>query len=131
MKGMLVTADNEFAEVELLSPLSKSAVELLGGSVEHIVPPLLESPYCMIINGESAILGLPENRAGCYLYDTDEHNIPILGDIVILKDVWTVGGIEIAGLEAADIASVTEILEEVFMEVECGQPANTKEKRFD
>lgn len=118
MKGMLVKSDNEYAEVELLSPLCKSAAELLGGSVEHILPPRLERPYCMIVNGESAMLGLPENGAGCYLYETDEHNIPIMGDVVILKDVWTSDGIEIVGLEAADIACVTEILEDVLLELE-------------
>lgn len=120
MKGMLVTAESEFYEVELAAPLYRSAGELLGGGAEHIVPRRLERPYCMIVNGEGEILGLPENRVGCAFYETDEHGIPILGDVVILKDVWTGGGVEITGLEETDIASVTEMLENLLGEMGCG-----------
>lgn len=118
MKGMLLTTDNEFTQVEFAHPLNRSAGELLGGSIEHLVPRRLERPYCMIVNGEGEMLGLPKNGAGCLLYETDEHGVPILGDVVILKDVWTSDGVEIAGLEEDDIPSVTEILEDVLLEVE-------------
>lgn len=115
---MLIACSDEIKEVDLAPPLYESAGELLGGSMEHIVARRLERPYCMIVNGESSMLGLPENKVGCYLYETDEHGYPILGDIIIMKDVWTSEGVDIAGLEDDDIASVTGILEEVVLEVD-------------
>lgn len=120
MKGMLVTADRDVFEVELACPFYESAGRLLGGNAEHIVPLRLDRPYCMIVNGEGAMGGLEKNSAGCCLLGTDEPGQTVCGDFLILKDVWISGGVEVAGLEDEDIASVTGILEDVFLEAECG-----------
>ena len=118
MKGILVTSDCEIKEVDLPLPLYESAGDLLGGSMEHVIARRLERPYCLVVNGEGSMLDLPENKVGCYLYETDEHGYPILGDFLIMKDIWTSEGIDISGLDEEDVASVTGILEDVLLEVD-------------
>ncbi len=118
MKGILVTSDCEIKEVDLPAPLYESAGDLLGGSMEHVTARRLERPYCLLINGEGGILGLPENKVGCYLFETEEHGYPLFGDILIMKERWTSEGVDFTGLAEEDIASVTEMLEDVLMEVD-------------
>ncbi len=120
MKGILITTSGEFSTVELKEPLYESAGKLLGGRIEQAAPLRLEGLYRMIVNGEGGMLGLPEKRIGYYFYEMDEEEMPLYGDVVILKDKWTPDGVVIAGLEEADIASVVEILEDALAEACCG-----------
>ncbi len=118
MKGILVTSDNEIKEVELPAPLYTSASSLLGGGMERIAARRLERPYCLVVNGEGGMLDLPENKVGCYFYESEEHGYPIFGDILIMKDKWTSGGVDITGMDEEDIAVLMEILEDVLPEAE-------------
>lgn len=47
------------------------------------------------------------NLIGSYLYETDKHNIPITGNILIVGEEWTGDGIDFCGIEE----SVFKILE--------------------
>ena len=39
----------------------------------------------MIVNEEGLLYGLPRNETGCFLYGTDIHSQPIVGNVIILK----------------------------------------------
>ncbi|MDO4298848.1 MAG: hypothetical protein Q4C59_10315 [Lachnospiraceae bacterium] len=42
---------------------------------------------------------LKPNLIGSYLYETDKHGCPIMGNILFVGDVWSGDGISFAGLE--------------------------------
>lgn len=48
-----------------------------------------------------------QNLIGSYLYETDKHNIPITGNILIVGEEWTGDGIDFCGIEE----SVFKVLE--------------------
>lgn len=67
-------------------------------------PVCLERPYCMIVNEEGVLLNLPMNMFGSFLYGTNYHGNPILGDIVLLKEgINSDGELDILGLDEQDI----------------------------
>lgn len=76
---------------------------LIGGSIEHVLPRRLPRPYCMLVDEEGLIKGLPLNFFGSYLYETDIHGQPIVGDILLAKDVEVNLGGDIVGLTDEDI----------------------------
>lgn len=69
-----------------------SLQKFFDGLSEHVRPRRLTPPYCMMVDEEGLLKGLPLNPVGCYLYETDKHNNPIVGDIYLLKDVKAPGG---------------------------------------
>ena len=67
-------------------------------------PKGLPGPFCMVVNEEGLLRGLPLNLFGCILYDTVRHGNPIVGDIVILKEGFTTPGErDFIGLDEDDI----------------------------
>jgi hypothetical protein len=117
---MRITVDGEYNTEELAEPLYESAGKMLGGRIEHVSPLNFEGRYCLIMNGEAEMMGMPENRIGRYLYETDETGEAICGDVVILKDIWTSEGIQVAGLEESDIASIADMMDNMPAEECCG-----------
>lgn len=104
MKGIVITTENKMFVRDFGEPLYKTLGEVVGGFIEHTRPMALVDPYCMIVNEEGLLQGLPENKVGCALYGTPFHGNPIAGTIVIMK-----GGInddgeqDIVGLDEIDI----------------------------
>lgn len=103
MKGIVITADNEITVHDFDAPLYESVGEFIGGYIKHVHPRGLESPYCMIVNDEGLLKGLPVNTAASQLYQTYLHGSPIVGTVVIFKDILASDGIETIGLDDDDI----------------------------
>ena len=78
MKGLVITTENKMQVREFGEP----AYETIGKP----------DPFCMVVNEEGLLHGLPLNLFGCILYDTVRHGNPIVGDIVILKEGFTTPG---------------------------------------
>lgn len=111
MKGIVDTTKNEMRVQEFSEPAHKSIGEAVGGWIEIVRPVRLERPYCMIVNEEGALLNLPMNSFGSFLYGTDYHGNPILGDIVLLKEgINSDGERDILGLDEQDIKHLCDIV---------------------
>lgn len=98
MKGVVVTTDKTVAVRDFGQPLYKSVGEVVGGLIEIVRPRGLPRPYCMIVNDEGLLEGLPLNEFGSVLYGTQFHGSPIVGNIVIMQESSRNGDIDIVGL---------------------------------
>lgn len=98
MKGLIVTTKHEIREVDYDAPNYDVISRAVGGYYEHVCPRRLNRPYCMMVNEEGLLNALPLNVLGSYLYETDRHGAPIVGDIIILKEGHYHGEPDIVGL---------------------------------
>lgn len=106
MKGVVVTTDLDIRVEDFADPLYKTVGAAVDGYIEHVHPIRLEEPFCMIVNEEGRLRGLPRNLAGSFLYGTDIHCEPIVGNIVIMKDGYRNGEPDIVGLTDGEIERV-------------------------
>lgn len=106
MKGLVISTENKMSVREFTEPLYKSIGEAVGGFIEIVHPRRLDSPYCMVVNEEGLLIGLPLNAYGSYLYCSDQHGSPIVGDIVILKEDFVRGARDFVGLEDTEIQAI-------------------------
>lgn len=86
MKGLVITTENEMQVREFGEPAYETIGKAVGGWIEVVHPKGLPDPFCMVVNEEGLLHGLPLNLFGCILYDTVRHGNPIVGNIVILKE---------------------------------------------
>lgn len=110
MKGIVITTDNVVSAEDFTSPLYESVGKVVDGYIEIVSPRGLPSPFCMIVNEEGIIKGLPMNIVGSFLYQTYIHGSPILGNIVIMKYGMTPEGPDIVGLEDEETAVIEKII---------------------
>ena len=111
MKGIVITTKNEMWVQEFSGPAHKSIGEAVGGWIEIVRPVRLKRPYCMVVNEEGMILGLPINSFGSFLYGADYHGNVILGDIVLLKEgINSDGEPDILGLNGQDIKYLCDMV---------------------
>ncbi len=90
-------------------PLYQTMGADLDGLIEHVRPMRLPPPYCMIVDDEGLLKGLPINQIGCLLYQTDRHGQPIVGDIYIMRDTDD----NFVGLTDDDFACLLTIFEQL------------------
>ena len=108
MNGIVITTRNEVRPVMLIEPKLDSMQKFVGGYIEHVRPVNLKPPYCMIVNEEGRLDGLPVNLLGCFLYGSHVHGNPIVGDILILKDgINEHGEADIVGLDTSEITTLS------------------------
>ena len=106
MRVILITTDDQILTTEVSQPLYKSIGNLVDGFIEIVRPMNLQRPYVMICNEDYCALDLPFNTLGSYMYGTQIHGHPVLGNIVIMKEK----GDELEGLHEWE----TKCLEEEF-----------------
>lgn len=123
MKGIVITTNDEMRVQEFFEPAHKSIGEAVGGWIEVVHPMRLEQPYCMIVNEEGMFRNLPINNFGSFLYGVDRHCIPILGDIVLLKEcINSDGEPDILGLNEQEIKHMCDMVSAVSSgEIKLGQ----------
>ena len=92
MKGLVITTENKMQVREFGEPAYETIGKAVGGWIEVVHPKGLPDPFCMVVNEEGLLHGLPINLFGCILYDTVRHGNPIVGNIVILKEGFTTPG---------------------------------------
>ena len=119
MKIIRISTDNEVTVQEYPDGNTREQLEelhkLLGSEcnhIEHVMPERLYtvlgasnratkakgSCVNMLVDEEGYYHQLPVNILGSYLYKTDVHGYPILGNILITGEVWTNNGIDFCGL---------------------------------
>ena len=112
MIGIVLKTNNEVEIVDIVADSTGDEMRAMqgfvGGYIEHVRPRGLPHPYCMIVNEEGLLDGLPRNRAASALYGGIT---PIVGDVLILKDA--VNEFEegiIAGMEMYEAQQIIEAL---------------------
>lgn len=60
----------------------------------------------MLVDEEGHYHDLDENLVGCYLYETDRHGWPIVGNILIVGEVQNDDGIDFCGIAKDQFASL-------------------------
>ena len=105
-KGVITEVEITFAELRK---------EFDGSPVEHVLPKRLMEPYNLLCDEEFLLKNkrLAINIIGSYLYQTDVHGSPIMGDIYIAKDGWTSEGYNIVGLDDKDIKVLKNFFENI------------------
>lgn len=106
MKGVVVTTDFDVRVEDFADPLYKTVGVAVDGYIEHVHPMRLKEPFCMIVNEEGRLRGLSRNLVGSFLYGTDLHGEPIVGNIVIMKDGYRNGEPDIVGLTDEELERV-------------------------
>lgn len=110
IKGIVITTNNEMFIQDFEPPLHESIGAVVDGWIEIVHPRRLALPYCMVVNEEGLLRNLDVNRFGSYLYETDKHGSPIVGNIVILKEHDTFEGRDLEGLSDKEIAKLTNVI---------------------
>lgn len=111
MKGLVVTTEKTMRVQDFSEPTHRSIGDAVGGYFEVVHPVRLKRPYCMVVNEEGMILGLPINSFGSFLYGADYHGNVILGDIVLLKEgINSDGEPDILGLNEQDIKYLCDMV---------------------
>ncbi len=83
----------------------------VGGYIEHVNPAGLPSPYCLICNEEGLLKGLPFNPIASKWYGTHLHGNPIVGPVVVLKEVTTPDGDrDFGGLSPLDVDTIQRLI---------------------
>lgn len=86
-------------------------------SLGHAVDPYEEKPgvtLSMLIDENGLLDGLPENPLGSWLYETDKHGYPIVGNILIIGEKMTEDGIEFCGIVPEKLEELKTQIEAVF-----------------
>ena len=108
MIAILIKTTDEISVVELEEDTLKAMQRAVGGFIEHVRPRYLRSPYCMIVNEEGLLRGMPINNAASLLYGGIT---PIVGDVLILKDgLNEYNEPDVIGLEEQEAASLVSQL---------------------
>ena len=103
MKGLIIDTDGSIVSKEYGEPLYKTVGETVGGFIETVKARYLSDPFVMIVNEEGLLQKLHLNTTGSLLYGTHEHNQPIVGKIVIMREGMNPDGEwDILGLEPGD-----------------------------
>jgi len=111
MKFIKITSEGSISTIELRNPIYKSLQEEVGGYIEIVRPRGFDRPYCMIIDEEGLFKdGFKINQIGSYLYGYHEHGQPIVGDVVIAKEIETFQGRDISTLQDEEIEEILNFI---------------------
>ena len=113
MRGVVVTTNNELYVKEFAPPLYQSIGEVVGGWIEIVRPRGLKHRLVMVVNEEGLLRNLPLNVFGSILYGFHIHGNPIVGDIVIMKEDYTVDGLDFVELTDSDIQEIKVLAKNV------------------
>lgn len=110
MKCLVVTTNRQMYVKDFGHPIRHEATkDVLGGFTEHVNPQLLKHPFCMLVNEEGLLLGLPVNEFGTFLYQG-----LIVGNIIIAKDGIVDGERDIIGLDDKELDGLIKRLSDVI-----------------
>ena len=98
MVGLVVTADCDMYQLDYDAPNYGVIKKAVDGWYERVHPVGLERPYCMMVNDDGLLRGLPLNLIDSILYGTPQHGQPIVGDIIFLKDGYCGGEPDVVGM---------------------------------
>lgn len=110
MKGVVVTADEKMYIKDFADPLCESLANAVDGWIELVHPIRLSDPLCMIVDEEGLLKYKFPNSFGSYLYGSDLHYNPIVGDIVVMATGFRNGELDIVGLTDNQVAYIKSLV---------------------
>lgn len=114
MKGLVISTKQKMRVVDFGEPAYEAIRKAVGGWLEIVHPKGLTDPFCMVVNEEGLLRGLPMNLIGSILYETYRHGNPVVGDIVLLKEGFTTPGErDFIGLNEDDINFLSALVTRV------------------
>lgn len=121
MKALLLRTNGTFEEIELKPKkyLYQSMADAIGAELVEIVQPLfLDDEYCIVCDESGLLKSNPQiNVMASWFYGCQEHNCPIYGDAIIMKNKITNDGIETVGLNDGDIGLLKHLIKGNYVEM--------------
>ena len=142
MKIIKITTDNEISVHEFPEGTYEEQFEVLRNLIgpkceliEHVMPKRLynvigasntvrrELGSCanILIDEDGHYHKLPVNVVGSWMYETDKHGYPILGNILVAGETWHGAGIDFCGLSEDQFNLIYPQLEEIVKKVRKNQ----------
>jgi len=78
--------------------------------VENVHPRRLPEGFCMIVDEEGLLKPNELNHVGSWFYETDKHGEPIVGNVLILKEVYGDEGPEWAGMDDDEVDKIFNLI---------------------
>ena len=120
MKGVKVQTNGTISMIDVRQngkPLYDLMHEVVGGFYENVNPIRLRKGYVMVVNEEGFLLGLDRNPIGSYLYGTDKHGSPIVGDALILKYGFYEDEPDVVGMTDEEAVDIMNDLANLYAEM--------------
>jgi hypothetical protein len=99
-------------EIVRAEPSLKSLQTAVGGYIEIVRSKNLPDKMVMVVNEEGRLKNLKYNAFGCYIYGTEKHGNPIVGDIVFCRLDMTEDGQDLFALTDYNERELSEIYRE-------------------
>lgn len=115
MKTIRLKTDGTY-EVISASNNSYSEVEKLLGAYPEYVHPIRWKGIVLVVDEIGLTKGLNMNPIASYLYGTDQHNHPIVGDVILMKDIMTSNGPDYSFFYDFEIDRLNKFLKKLRME---------------
>lgn len=103
--------------IDLEEPLYESAQKVIGGYGEQVRTDRIPHGHIMLVDEEGRLKDLPFNAFGSFLYGTDKHGEPIVGDILLIKTKMTSEGEDWTTLSLEEVAKLSEIYQPMLDEL--------------
>lgn len=89
MKTLKISANNEISIIDVNFDDFRSIQKALGGHFETVhtakMSNYFQGPVIMLVDEDGYFKNLPLNRFGSWMYDTQRHGYPILGDVILAE----------------------------------------------
>jgi len=108
MKAILITTKNEVTTGDFT--FEQMQKQFKSGYAEAVRPTRLSRKFFMVVDDEGLLNDSELNEVGSYLYGTDKHGSPIMGDIFLCADV---GG-DFGPLSDKDTQELKAMVEEII-----------------
>ena len=112
-KGIVFTTEETMQVHAFGQPLYKDLSRVLDGYMEIVHPRHLPRPYVMLVNDDGHNMDLPLNPIGTYWYKAFINQLPIVGNVVIMKEGMRNGEPDIVGLTDAEILEIKTLATEI------------------
>lgn len=92
----------------------------------HTTTVLRENSKCVSMLVDEEFLfrnGLQPNLIGCYLYETDKHRSPIMGNILFVGNAYIGDGVEFTGIEPETFETLHKQLRNMAMAMKAHKEA--------
>lgn len=102
MKAVVIKTTGNIYPVTLTNPLHRSVGAIVNDHIEVVRPINLKRPYVMICAESGLLKDMPLNIVASYLYGMQHHGVPIVGDVIIMRE----DGVNLIGLEDLELLRV-------------------------
>lgn len=127
-EGMLETQNRQLCELigDGCDMIENVMPKRLYRELGHTTTVLRENSKCVSMLVDEEFLfrnGLQPNLIGCYLYETDKHRSPIMGNILFVGNAYVGDGVEFTGIEPETFETLHKQLKNMAMAMKAHKEA--------